>query len=319
MDRRSLFAGTAALAAGAMLGARQASTQPAANQSPGVYRMKLGSFEITAATDGIAYRPLTDGFVRNASLVDVQQALKDAFLPTDKVPIPFTPLVVNTGSKLVLLDAGNGQFGAPTSGQLVANLTAAGIDPKAVNTVIISHFHGDHINGLRGKDGALTYPNAEIMVPAPEWAFWMDDANMDKAPEGLKPGFQGARRVFAPIADKVTRYEPGKELLTGIHSVAAYGHTPGHCTFAIESGNQRMLYLADITNNPLLFVRNPDWSAVFDQDADMARAARRRALDMAAQEKMLVAGYHYPFPAMGHIVKDGNRFDVVPMFWTPTL
>ena len=126
--------------------------------------------------------------MRNAGLADVQQALKDAFLPVDKLPIPFTPLVVNTGAKLVLLDAGNGQFGAPTAGQLVANLAAAGIDPKAVNTVIISHFHGDHINGLRGKDGALTYPNAEIMVPAPEWAFWMNDDNMAKAPEGMKPG-----------------------------------------------------------------------------------------------------------------------------------
>ena len=155
----------------------------------------------------------------------------------------------------------------------VANLAAAGIDPKAVNTVIISHFHGDHINGLRGKDGALTYPNAEIMVPAPEWAFWMNDDNMAKAPEGMKPGFEGARRVFSPIADKVTRYEPGKELVTGIQSVAAYGHTPGHCTFAIQSDNQRMLYLADITNNPLLSCATPTGRGYSTRTPTRRRAA----------------------------------------------
>jgi glyoxylase-like metal-dependent hydrolase (beta-lactamase superfamily II) len=199
-----------------------------------------------------------------------------------------------------------------------ANMAAAGIDPKSVDTILISHFHPDHINGIKTKDGAKVFPNAEINVPAAEWAFWMDDSKMSAAPEAARGAFLNARRIFGDIANDVKRFEPNKEVAPGITSVAAYGHTPGHTAFAIASGNQSMLYLADVTNNPWLFVRNPEWQASFDLDGNMAADTRKKMLDRAAADKMIVQGYHFPFPASGHIAKTTKGYDLVPVMWQPS-
>jgi glyoxylase-like metal-dependent hydrolase (beta-lactamase superfamily II) len=144
----------------------------------------------------------------------------------------------------------------------------------------------------------------------------MDDARLGSAPEAMRGAFQNVRRVFAPVAANVKRFEPGAEVAPGITSVAAFGHTPGHCVFMISSGSGKLMFMADTTNHPALFVRNPDWSAVFDMDADVARATRRRLLDMAAAEKTQVHFYHAPFPATGFITKAGNGFEMVPVQWS---
>jgi glyoxylase-like metal-dependent hydrolase (beta-lactamase superfamily II) len=320
--RHAMAAGAAALAAPAI--ATGSLTTPASaqatapGQAPGFYKYKVGDITVTAINDGFFARPL-EGFIRNAELPAVQAAMSAAFLPTNAVPIPFNTLVVETGGRLVLLDAGNGNSGAPTSGTWMANFRAAGFDPARVNTVLISHFHGDHINGLRLRDGTAVFANAEIQVPAPEWAFWMSDERMGQAPEAARGAFQNVRRVFGPIASNVKRFEPGGEVAPGITSIAAYGHSPGHTVFGIASGTGKMIYMADTTNHPALFVRNPDWAAVFDQDAEAARVVRRRLLDMAATEKTRVHFYHASFPANGYIVKDGNGYQLVPAQWTPSI
>ncbi|MEE1658130.1 MBL fold metallo-hydrolase [Microvirga sp. CF3062] len=324
ITRRTILASTA-LAATPIVGPALAQTAPSApapaqgsgsRQAPGFYRYKVGDIEVTAINDGFAQRPL-EGFVRNAELSQVQQAMQEAFLPGNALPITFNTLVLNNGGRLTLIDTGNGDMGAPTSGRWMANFRAAGFDPAQVNTVVISHFHGDHINGLRLKDGTAVFPNAEVMVPAAEWAFWMDDARMNQAPEGMKGAFQGARRAFGPIANNVKRYEMDKEVVTGLTAVAAPGHTPGHTAYMLSSGSGKLMIMSDTTNHPALFVRNPDWSAVFDMDADQARATRRRLLDMAASERAQVAFYHAPFPATGHIAKEGTGFRFVPVQWSP--
>ena len=336
MTRRTMLAaGPAAAGAATLAGPLMAQTQPAApqpevpprpqgasgppsgaqNQAPGFYRYKVGDIEVTAINDGFARRPL-EGFIRNAEVSAVQGALRERFLPTDALPIPFTTLVLRTGGRTVMIDSGNGDLGAPTSGTWMANFKAAGFDPAKVDAVVISHFHGDHINGLRLKDGTLVFANAEIMVPAPEWAFWTDEASLNQAPDAMKPAFQNVKRVFGPIAKDVRPYEAGKEVVAGVTPVAAPGHTPGHTVFAITSGNGRMMMMSDTTNHPALFVRNPDWSAVFDMDPDKARETRRRLLEMAAGERMQVAFYHAPFPATGFIAKDGGGYDFVPVQWS---
>jgi len=257
--------------------------------------------------------------VRNVALGDVQKAMESLFLPTDVWTNSFTPLVVDTGTRRILLDTGFADNGAPTTGALRTNMAAAGIDPMAITTVVISHFHGDRISGVRDKAGALVYPNAEIMVPAQEWAFWMDDARMEAAPEAQKPAFRNVRRVFGPIAKDVKQYEWSKEIVSGITTVDASGHTPGHTAFVIASGNGRMIFVADLTNNPLIFARNPEWKFRGDQDPDKAIAARKRVLDMVAADRMRIAFYHAPFPATGHIAKSASDYDFIPERWSSTL
>jgi len=322
VTRRALLSGSAAAAAvlPALAARPAAAAAPATGkQAAGIYRYKIGSYELTAVHDGTWYRPIDDKFVKNAAWPDVQKALADNFLPTDKLPLPFTALLVNTGSKLVLIDTGTAGQLAPTAPGIGASLAAAGIDPKAVDIILISHFHPDHINGIKSKEGQILFPNAEINVPAPEWTFWMDDANMSAAPPAARAGFLNVRRIFNDIAKDVKRFEPGKDVAPGITSIAAHGHTPGHTVFAVASGSESMLVLGDTTNHPWLFVRNPEWQAVVDVDGALAADTRKKMLDRAAADKMLVQGYHFPFPASGHIAKRGTGYDLVPVMWQPAL
>jgi glyoxylase-like metal-dependent hydrolase (beta-lactamase superfamily II) len=321
-SRRLMLAGAGALAAasafeGSLLGSATAQGV-SVNQAPGFYRYKVGDITLTAINDGFARRPI-EGLVRNAELADVRKAMDAAFLPPDALNITYTTLVLQQGDRLTLIDTGNGDSGAPTAGTWAANFRAAGFDPKSVTTVVFSHFHGDHINGFRLKDGTAMFPNAEVMVPAAEWAFWTDEAKAAAAPEGMKGAFAAVKRVFGPVATDVKRFEPGQDIVPGVTAVAAPGHTPGHSVFAVSSGSGKLMVMSDTTNHPALFVRNPDWSLVFDMDGPLAATTRRKLLDMVSAERMQVAFYHAPFPATGHIAKAGNGFEFVPVQWSPAV
>ena len=207
-------------------------------EASGLYRHKVGDYELTQISDGGTTFPLTDGFVTNADKAAVNAALEAAYMPKDQLTIIFNPMVVNTGSNLILIDTGYGAVGPKTAGQLQANMAAAGIDPKAIDIVVISHLHPDHINGLVGADGGIAFPNAEIKTPAPDVAFWMDDGMMSCAPEGrLLDYFKNVRRVMGVVSSKVTKYEWDKEVASGITAFATAGHTPGHTSFVIASGS----------------------------------------------------------------------------------
>jgi glyoxylase-like metal-dependent hydrolase (beta-lactamase superfamily II) len=321
LNRRHLLAGAAVAGALTHFASRtvQAASPPAGKQVPGIYRYKLGEFEITAFNDGFVKVPKLDSFVVNRPLEEIQKAVEAAYIPKDNVLVPFNPLLVNTGKNLVLLDTGFGDNGSPIQGNLLANLAAAGVDPKAIDTVIISHFHADHIHGIRAKAGTANFPNAEIMVPAAEWAWWTNDAETGKAADVWKPQIANVKRVFDPIAKDVKRFDYGKELVGGITSVDARGHSPGHAAFVIASGNAKLMYIADVTNHPVIFARNPEWRLWADMIPDQALTTRRKLLDMLAAERMPMAGYHYPFPAVGHIAKLGAGYDFVPANWQPML
>ena len=186
--------------------------------------------------------PISNEYVTNVSKNQVIAAAETAYFPQNMVVCPYNPQVINTGSKLVLIDTGWGPGVDPAVGQVLRNMAAAGIDPEAVDTVIVSHFHRDHINGLRKADGALAFPKAEIKVPAPEWAFWMNDDNMSKAAGDMMQGnFANARKMFAGLADRVTKYEWGQEVLPGVTAIETPGHTPGHTSFVVQSGSWRVL------------------------------------------------------------------------------
>src|SRR4029079_2333372 len=179
---------------------------PAGKQAPGVYRYKVGEFECTSVSDGARTFPMPDGFVKNVSKEQALAAAEAAYMPKGMVTVPFNPQLINTGSKLVLIDCGFGPGAGPTVGLMTGNLIAAGIDPKSIDMVIMSHLHPDHTNGIKAADGSLAFPNAEIKVPAQDWAFWMSDENAAKAPNDMmKNYFANVRKVYAGVADKVTK------------------------------------------------------------------------------------------------------------------
>jgi glyoxylase-like metal-dependent hydrolase (beta-lactamase superfamily II) len=200
---------------------------------------------------------------------------------------------------------------------MLDNLKVAGVQPGDIDTVVISHFHPDHIDGIKTKDGATVFPNAEILVPEPEWAFWMDDANMGRAKGAVHRYFLNVRRVFRDIAAEVRRFKPGSQIAPGIMSIPAYGHTPGHTAFSVHSRNRSLLVLSDTVRNPYLFARHPDWQPVFDMDGPMAVKIRRHMLDRAAADRMLVAAYHFPFPACGHMIRTRTGYEFAPVMWAP--
>ncbi len=318
MDRRLFlgagFAGASALTFSSVFSQTTPNLGAPVLPTPGFRRMKLGAMEIIALNDGALRRPLGEEFVRNAPLEQVKAMLASQNLPTDYVDIPFTAFLVVSGENRFLIDTGFADNGPPTTGRLRTNLAAAGYKPEDINHVILSHYHGDHINGLRAKDGSLVFPRAKVHVPAPEHAFWMDDARMNAAPPAMQGGFQAVRRVFGGLpADQLVRFEPGAELAPGITSSAAFGHTPGMSVFTIRSEGQSFMYVADVTNVPSLFARSPDWAVAFDMDAEMARQTRRRVFDMLVKEKTVAGGFHFPFPAFGTMEAAGNGYQFKPM------
>jgi glyoxylase-like metal-dependent hydrolase (beta-lactamase superfamily II) len=325
LTRRSALGAAAALAATPLLRSSPAdAAAPAiAKQAPGVYRYKVGDIEVTVVTDGGRVVPLPDTLVRNAPKDQVNAALQAAFFDKDKFPFFFNPVVVNTGSKLVAIDAGNGLAAFEQSkggvGQHQSNLVAAGIDAKAIDVVAISHFHGDHIGGLVTADGKPAFPNAEVIVPAAEWAFWMDEGNASRAPDAMKPAFANVRRIFGALGGKVTQHEPNKDIVPGIKSMPTPGHTPGHTSHILTSGSQSVMVQGDITNLPALFARNPGWHAMYDMDGAKAEETRRKVYDQLAADRMIVQGYHYTFPAAAHIEKDGTGYRASPIAWQPVL
>jgi glyoxylase-like metal-dependent hydrolase (beta-lactamase superfamily II) len=327
LTRRHILAGTAGLAAAPLLPAisANAAVPMAEKQAPSFYRYKVGDAQVTAVFDGSLTFNLDEKFIPNAKLDEVGAALDKAFLPKDKMTLLFSPLVINTGGKTVVVDTGMGGAAYASSkgqnGQFVTNLTAAGVDPKSVDMVVISHFHGDHINGLLNADNTLAFPNAEVMVPAVEWKYFMDDGEMSRAPEGrMQTVFKNARRVLETgLKKKATPYEWGKEVAPGLLAVETIGHTPGHTSYVLSSGSDKVFIQSDVTNHPALFVVNPGWRAFFDQDAAQAETTRRKVYDMLVAEKMRVQGFHYPFPGLGNVVKDGNGYRLIPAQWSPVI
>jgi glyoxylase-like metal-dependent hydrolase (beta-lactamase superfamily II) len=320
LTRRSFLAATAAATTSMATPSPVLARAPVAGrQGPGVYRYKLGSFELTALYDGVWYQKIETPLVRNASRADVNKALTDAFLAPDILPITFTALMVNTGSQLVLIDTGTAGQITDSAGTLLDNLAVAGVRPADIDVVVISHFHPDHIDGIKTKDGVRVFPNAEIKVPEPEWTFWMDEANLHKYADSktLHLYFLNARRIFRDIAGDVTRFAPGQEVAPGITSIPAFGHTPGHCAFAVSSGSQSLLVVSDAARLPYLFVRHPEWQPTFDMDGPLAVTTRKAMLDRAAADRMLVQGYHFPFPGNGHIVRTATGFEFVQAMWQP--
>lgn len=319
LSRRNLMTGAAtaatALTTAPLINAAAQAQAAGGAVSPltGVYAYKFGDAEIVQVFDGARTFPIPDNFIVNVSKEDTAKAYAGQFMPAGQLTITFSPLIVKTGGKTIAIDTGNGLAANGATKGAVGNarhsMAAAGIDPKSVDIVLISHFHGDHIGGLKNADGTPAFPNAQIMVPAVEQAFWTDEANASKANGANKGNFANVKKVFEGL--KATPFEAGKEVAPGITSMATPGHTPGHTSFVIASGNKTVVVQGDVTNHPGVFMPNPGWHLVFDNEAQVAEATRRKFYDMASADKLPIIGYHFPFPSAGYVEKSGSGYRLV--------
>lgn len=315
-DRRTLLAGMAAatlapaLAAG---GVARAAAPLADRQSPGFHRMRLGRYEVTALLDGTLELELN---LFPAAGAEAGALLARAFRRDGPVLAHVNAYAINTGDRLILVDAGTVQGYAPTLAKLPEALAAAGMEPGQVDTLLITHLHPDHVGGAV-RDGRALFPNAEMVIPEAEAAFWLAPDALSRAPAEVKPFFELAAASVAAYGNRVRRLAPGASPAPGIESLALPGHTPGHTGYVVSDGGEALLIWGDVVHAAPLQLPRPAISVAFDVDGTLAATTRARILDRAASERLLVAGMHMPFPGFGGIVRDGEGYAFVPTPFIP--
>jgi glyoxylase-like metal-dependent hydrolase (beta-lactamase superfamily II) len=289
--------------------------QKTAEPKPGVYRYKVGAAECIALYDGIWEKVHDPAFMKNATVEQTKAALAEAGQRTDFVPIPITALVVKINGKTILCDAGGGgqvQAFNPqsvfVSGKLFGNLTAAGIDPAKIETILISHFHPDHIFGLlKAKTNRAVFPNAEIIVPGAEYKWWTDASLIGRLPEARRPLAKRIQEVI-PRWKNVLPVDGEDEVVPGIRFVKAPGHTAGHTAFHLSSGSEQLLISNDLAYVPALVAKHPEWQGAYDQNGEAAEKSRRTLLERVVADNMMICGTHFPWPGVGRIAKDGAGY-----------
>lgn len=284
----------------------------AAQAPPAFHRFMVGSLPVTIAQDGNrTIADATRGLVVNAEPPAVAAALLAGGIPGPAAPSPYNQTAVRTAAGVVLFDVGFGPGGPPGTGQMLDSLRAAGIDPSEIRTVAFTHFHGDHVGGLLDASGGPAFPNAAIVVPEREWAYWMDDGEASRAPAARQPAFANVRRRFAPYAARVQTIAPGGTVAPGVTAVASFGHSPGHTSYLIADGGAQCLVIGDAVVLPAVFMANPEWYPIFDMDPPQAIATRRALLDRAVADRLTVIGYHFELPATGRVERAGSGFRLV--------
>jgi glyoxylase-like metal-dependent hydrolase (beta-lactamase superfamily II) len=287
-------------------------------QVPGYYRMMLGQFEVTALYDGAI--ELDIKLLKNTNPEDLNRLLARMFVGNPKMQTAVNAYLINTGTNLVLVDAGAAKLFGPGLGYVADNLKAAGYDPAQVDTVVITHLHGDHIGGLGDPANSPAFPNATVFVSQQDNDFWLSQEAAAVANPAIQGFFKMARDTAAPYQarDKWRTFAEGSELVPGIRAVKAYGHTPGHTAFAVESAGQKLLIWGDIVHAHAVQFAHPGISIEFDVDQTQAIATRRSIMYAMAASKTLVAGMHLPFPGIGHVRADSKGiYSWVPVEFSP--
>jgi glyoxylase-like metal-dependent hydrolase (beta-lactamase superfamily II) len=321
LARRSVFRAATGLAVAAMAtplltpasaqaeGARQAGAEPL--NGDGFYRFKIGDFQATVISDGSGQIPIRPILAMNVSEGELAPVLKANFMQP-VIQITNNILVVDTGRERILVDSGFGEKLGPSFGSfpgLEANLRRAGIAPESIDMVVTSHGHLDHIGGFVTKSNALAFPKAQFVFVDTEWNYWTgsryeSEVNSSPMPDQFKKGMIGAARDNLPAVANRTRFvKQGSEITTGVNYVAAPGHSPSHATILFTSGKEQFMHMGDIAHNPVTSLQHPEWTPIFDYDPARAIKSRKTILERVATDGIMVMGYHFPFPAIGYVVR----------------
>ena len=306
-------AGLASLAPGRVKAAAPMAGQPLA----GAMRRKVGDFEVTALLDG--HLDVAPELVVGYDADEASALREAAFIGSEALTIPVTAYLVNTGERLVLIDAGTSTSLGPTLGHLLTPLAAAGVSPDQVDAILITHMHPDHLFGVLDASDQKVFPNAELILPETDVAFWYDDANLNAAPEQFHPFFLGARKAADAYADRQSRFSGEAEILPGIRPLGLPGHTPGHTGFIIDSNGETLIIAGDILHLAAYQFAHPDWAIAFDIDPNLAAETRKRFFDQMASDRVMFAGMHVPFPGFGYVAREGSDYRFVPAAWPYTL
>lgn len=314
LTRRGMLTGAGAgvfctLASGSAL----ARAPMATGQAPAYYHFKVGAYQCTAVSDGPLPLGEPSGVFKGMGKGDLARVLIDNFLPPDNIMLEQNALVVNTGDRVILFDTGMGpstMFGSGT-GRLLGNLRHAGIEPKDVDAVVISHAHIDHCNGLMDGSGGRVFPNAQIYINKADYDFWTDEGKLGTP---MKDLIAAARTNLVPNRERIVFITDGQEFLPGIMAMHAPGHTVGHMVFMISSQGRTVCNVADLAHHHVLLMDNPRLEFAYDTDSRLAVASRLRILDMLAASRTPLLAYHLPWPGLGHVAKrgDGYRFAASP-------
>ncbi len=290
----------------------------------GFYRFKIGEFQATVISDGYGPIPVGPIFAANASETELAPVLKANFMPP-VIQVTNNPLVVDTGRERILVDTGFGEKIGPPFGTfpgLEENLRRAGFSLESIDLVVITHCHLDHIGGLVTKSGALAFPKARYVFVDTEWNYWTgngyeSDVNSSPMPDPFKQATIAVARENLPsVAERSRFVKQGGEIANGVHYVAAPGHSPSHASILFTSGKEQFMHMGDIAHNPVTSLQHPDWTPVFDYDPVQAIKSRKVILDRVATDGVMAMAYHFPFPAIGHVVRRGTAYRWEAAQWT---
>jgi glyoxylase-like metal-dependent hydrolase (beta-lactamase superfamily II) len=301
--------------------ARQGEAEPL--NGNGFFRFKIGAFQATVISDGYGQIPIRPILAMNVSEAELAPVLKANFMQP-VIQITNNMLVVDTGRERILVDTGFGEKLGPSFGSfpgLQANLRRAGITPESIDLVVISHGHLDHIGGLVTKSGVLALPKAQFVFVDTEWNYWTgsryeSEINRSPMPDAFKKATIAAARENLPlVADRSRFVQQSGEITNGVHYIAAPGHSPSHATILFTSGQDQFMHMGDIAHNPVTSLQRPDWTPVFDYEPAQAIRSRKAILDRVATDQVRVMGYHFPFPAIGHVVRYDTAYRWEPTPW----